>query len=71
MLGSCNLQLANGCIPLKTNYFAIERLALRLRCDLGRRVCFQEQSMADVIFIVITVVFFIIACLYVRGCDRL
>jgi len=27
--------------------------------------------MADVIFVVITVLFFIVACLYVSGCDRL
>jgi len=27
--------------------------------------------MADVIFIIITVVFFVISWLYVRGCDRL
>jgi len=27
--------------------------------------------MADVIFIVVTIVFFIISWLYVRGCDRL
>ena len=29
------------------------------------------NRMADIIFIVVTVVFFIISWLYVRGCDRL
>ena len=33
--------------------------------------CFRTEQMGDVIFIVITVVFFIIACAYVSACDRL
>jgi hypothetical protein len=32
---------------------------------------FRSDQMADVLFIVITVLFFAVACLYVRGCDRL
>jgi len=32
---------------------------------------FWSAQMADVIFIFITVVFFIISWIYVRGCDRL
>jgi hypothetical protein len=32
---------------------------------------FRSDQMADVIFIIITVVFFVISWLYVRGCDRL
>jgi len=30
-----------------------------------------SNSMLDVIFVVVTVVFFLISWLYVRGCDRL
>jgi hypothetical protein len=32
---------------------------------------FRSEQMADFIFIIITVVFFVISWLYVRGCDRL
>ena len=32
---------------------------------------FRRAQMADVIFIVITVVFFLISWCYVKGCDRL
>jgi hypothetical protein len=32
---------------------------------------FRSDPMADVTFILITIVFFIVAGLYVRGCDRL
>jgi hypothetical protein len=38
---------------------------------MTRETIFRSNRMADVIFVVITVVFFIIACAYVRGCDRL
>jgi hypothetical protein len=31
----------------------------------------QEETMADALFVLITVSFFIVMWLYVRGCDRL
>ena len=34
-------------------------------------VNFRRDEMADVIFIVVTVVFFVMSWLYVIGCDRL
>ena len=42
-------------------------------CDglLAQESVFRSDQMADVIFVIVTVVFFIIAWLYVRGCDRL
>src|SRR5262245_5404805 len=42
-------------------------------CDASCHESFFSRSkrMADVIFILLTVVFFIISWLYVRGCDRL
>jgi hypothetical protein len=42
-------------------------------CDeiLAHESIFRSNPMADVILVLITVVFFIIAWLYVKGCDRL
>src|SRR5215467_8562462 len=55
----------------KANHFTVMFLALRLRCDLAHDSISRSNHMADVIFILITVVFFLIACWYVYGCDRL
>lgn len=38
---------------------------------VAENISFRSDQMADVLFIVITVLFFAVACLYVRGCDRL
>jgi hypothetical protein len=40
---SCKLQPARRLSGLKTNRLAAQRLALRLRCNLGTRIYFQEQ----------------------------
>lgn len=82
LTAACNLQMSttrflqtairgSDSVPWKTNDFAIERLALRLQKTLTQDSTFRSDQMADVIFIVVTMLFFIVACLYVSGCDRL
>jgi hypothetical protein len=79
-----SLQLATvRCLVLATcNQPALESLQKPIISQYSRWHCacdaikthesiFRSNRMADVIFIIVTVVFFIIACLYVRGCDRL
>jgi hypothetical protein len=52
----------------KANSLASTNLAFRLRCVFVSK---ELTKMADVIFISIAVIFFVISWLYVRGCDRL
>ena len=42
-------------------------------CDvtLANRSIFRSKQMADTIFIIVTVLFFIVSWLYVIACDRL
>lgn len=57
---------------VKTNDFATEGLAHWLRNYPDARFYFIGAiKMADVIFIAVTVVFFVISWLYVIACDRL
>ena len=56
---------------LKVQYFrgAVTGISIALpTCEASQ---FQERSMTDVILIIVTVVFFIIAWVCVRGCDHL
>jgi hypothetical protein len=47
------------------------QMASRLRWKASVQVGNQEETMADALFVLITVSFFIVMWLYVRGCDRL
>jgi hypothetical protein len=47
-----------------------EWVALRL-LKRAARLCLRSMPMLDVLFIAITVVFFLIAGVYVIGCDKL
>src|SRR4029453_2013925 len=69
---SCKLHPA-GILPSleKLMISQSERLALELRKDSDARLLFRSDQMADAIFIIITVVFFVISWLYVRGWYRL
>jgi hypothetical protein len=55
---------------LKTQPFRVKKPGTVLALN-ENQVNLWERSMADVIFIVVTVIFFIISWLYVIGCDRL
>jgi len=46
-------------------------IKVALVCATGTYLLLGAIKMADVIFIIIPVVFFVISWLYVRGCDRL
>jgi hypothetical protein len=82
-IAACNLQIlpypflqiaTRGSLAflVKTNDFATEGLAHWLRNYPDARLYFLGAiKMADVIFIAVTVVFFIISWLYVIACDRL
>jgi hypothetical protein len=55
----------------KSSYFAVVHAGIALALGYLHHLIVRSDHMADVIFIVVTVIFFIISWLYVIGCDRL
>jgi hypothetical protein len=68
-LATCNERLVY--LPSKAKRFRNRITGTRVAHSLKQDSTFRSDQMADAIFIIISVVFFVISWFYVRGCDRL
>jgi hypothetical protein len=55
----------------KPSYFTVVHAGIALALGYLHHLIVRNGQMLDVMFIVVTVIFFLIAWLYVIGCDRL